>query len=108
MAEFAFNFWERVDELKGDKSLKDIANDLGVSYATIKDMRTRCRYPKQELCTKLASYLSTTVEYLMTGTPSRDAPHSEDWEYVAELMEEDEEFTRLLADIIRRVKGMKV
>lgn len=67
MEELAYAFWQRVDELKGGKSLKDIANDLGVSYATVKDMRSRCRYPKQELCSKLASYLSTSVDYLMTG-----------------------------------------
>ncbi len=70
MDDNAFQFWERIDKLRNNKSLKDIASDIDVSYATIKDMRSRCRLPKQDTCAKLADYLHTSVDYLMTGTHS--------------------------------------
>ena len=67
MAEFAFQYWQRVDELLCGMSLKQLADKTGLSYATIKDMRTRSRYPRQEASIKIASALNTTTDYLMTG-----------------------------------------
>ena len=72
MAEFAFQFWGRVDALLGSTSLKELSSSIGISYATLKDMRTRNRYPKQETTSKLADYLGTTVDYLMTGKDSTE------------------------------------
>ena len=68
MAEFAFQFWERVDDLKGDRTLKEIAEEIGISYATLKDMRSRNRFPKQNVTVALSYALNTTVDFLMKGT----------------------------------------
>lgn len=74
MAEFAFQFWSRVDTLLDSTSLKELASASGISYATLKDMRTRRRYPKQEAARRIADYLGTTVDYLMTGKDSTTEP----------------------------------
>lgn len=108
MALFASDFWNRIDELKGDIKLTQVAKTTGINYQTLRNQRSENRYPKKEDMEKLASYLSTTVEYLMTGTASHDAPHSENWNYVAEAMEEDEELAQFLAYITRKLKGKKL
>ena len=69
MAEFAFEYWKRVDELLNGMTLKELSDKINLSYATMKDMRSRCRYPKPDTSTKIAQYLNTTVDYLMTGNP---------------------------------------
>lgn len=72
MAEFAFQYWERVDELRGKTSIPVIAEAIGVPLQTLKNMRSQNRYPKADIQLKLAEYLGTTVDYLMTGKDSSD------------------------------------
>ena len=67
----AYQFWQRVDVLRGDKTLKEIAEDFHLNYATIKDMRTKDRYPKLEVCAGLARSLGTSLDYLITGDEAR-------------------------------------
>ena len=67
MAEFAFQYWNRVDDLLGGMSLKELSEKIGMSYATLKDMRTRNRYPKQEISLKIANVLHTSIDYLIYG-----------------------------------------
>lgn len=73
MAEFAFQFWQRVDELRGRETLAELAAAIGVRDQSIRAMRSQDRYPKIETMNVLASHLGTTVDYLMTGKDS-DVP----------------------------------
>ena len=47
--------------------MADLASATGLNYATLKDMRTRCRFPKTEMLTILSRELNTTLDYLITG-----------------------------------------
>lgn len=107
MAEFAFQFWERVDELRGEKTLRQIATDLGANYPTIKDMRSRCRYPKQDLCIKIANYLGTTVEYLMTGKEPEKVPVNDDYTYITKMLKDDPTLASSIANLIKSIRGEK-
>lgn len=74
MAEFAFQFWKRVDDVRGKVSLSQIAEAVGVKDQSIRAMRSQNRYPKADIQLKLAEYLGTTVDYLMTGKDSSTEP----------------------------------
>lgn len=63
----AYSFWQRVDQLRGDRTLKEIAEKFGLNYATIKDMRTKDRYPKLDVLVSLADSLGVSLDYLITG-----------------------------------------
>lgn len=67
MALFAFDFWKRVDELKGSKTLATIAKDTDINYQTLRNQRSENRYPKKEDIRKIASCLNTSEEFLLTG-----------------------------------------
>ena len=64
-------FWLRVDRLRGEQPLTEIADKFGLNYNTIRDMRTRERYPKLEVCAGLARSLGTSLDYLITGDEAR-------------------------------------
>lgn len=59
-------FWNRVDDLK-DEALTKLCANTGVSYTSVKRNRTDCRLPSLLDAYKIAKYLGTTIEYLLTG-----------------------------------------
>lgn len=65
--EEARGFWNRFDALRGSRTIKDIANAIGIDYELVRVQRTRYRTPKLGLAVNLANELGTTVEYLATG-----------------------------------------
>ena len=65
MAEFALNFWNRVDDMRGSMTLKELADKAGVNYLTMKDMRSRCRFPKGYAINQIAEALNTTPDVLL-------------------------------------------
>ena len=67
MAQFAFEFWNRVDLLRKDMQLQDLARMAGISYKTLTNQRVEHRYPKAEDMKNIARVLGTTQEFLMTG-----------------------------------------
>lgn len=81
----AYSFWQRVDQLRGDKTLKEIAEKFGLNYATIKDMRTKDRYPKLDVLIGLADCLGVSLDYLVTG--DEQALSSPEARYVEESPE---------------------
>ena len=62
-----YDFWKRVDELRKEKTVKKICEDLGLKYTRIRDNRSEERYPNRDDMVVIAKYLNTTVDYLMTG-----------------------------------------
>lgn len=71
MAEFVGElFWERVDEIKGDKSLRKICLDNGISYDTVKSARLNNRLLSRDNTMKLAVALQVSFDSLMHGDTS--------------------------------------
>ena len=104
MAEFAFEYWERVDKLRGTKPLSEIADAMGIKEQSLRNMRSECRYPKLSASRQLATYLNTTVDYLMTGvleTPST----SSDYDYVVRAMDADPDLVDIFLKITKKIKG---
>lgn len=46
----------------------------GVAPASLRNMRSLLRYPKSDACIKMAKFLGTNVEYLMTGRAEEETP----------------------------------
>ena len=67
MADFGFEFWKRVDGLLNGKPLTVMADSIGMNYATMKNQRSGNRYPKREDVSRIAEFLGTSVNFLMTG-----------------------------------------
>lgn len=62
-------FWQRVKGLLAKKDIKqvDLCNETGINVGTFKGWLNKNRYPDLDAAVKIASYLDTTVEYLVTG-----------------------------------------
>ena len=106
-----YQFWQRVDRLRGSRTLKEIADSLCVSYATLIDMRTKQRFPKIDICIKLSESLHTTLDYLYLGKTtqlcSTEARYVEDHPearaLVSQIME-DPALLQALATVIASCK----
>jgi SOS-response transcriptional repressor LexA len=70
------DFSERLEMLIKAKntSQKAIAEYLGIRRPTISDWKGLGTIPGADTAARLAKYLGTTVEYLITGNPPRDIP----------------------------------
>lgn len=55
---------ERLRELRGDKTIRQVASDIGISYSTIAMYENGHRVPKDEIKRTLANYYGTSVEAL--------------------------------------------
>ena len=68
-------FWSNVKKLLSEKKIlqKDFASMLEINIATLKNQMTRNIIPDAETAVKIASVLSTTVEFLVTGQESDPA-----------------------------------
>ncbi len=72
--EKAFGFWKRVDELRGDKRLKDLSAVIGIKEQSLRMMRSRCSIPRALAVKALAEYLGTTQSYLLEGDNGNETP----------------------------------
>ena len=63
------DFWRNVkDKLEYEMiTQKDLAEKIKISYNTLQSWITKDRLPDAEQAVKIAEYLNTTVEYLVTG-----------------------------------------
>lgn len=68
------NFWERVYELKGDKTLQDLCEHTGLSKATLASTKSRNKLPSLTDADKIAKYLGTTIDYLLNGESEQFTP----------------------------------
>lgn len=66
------NFWQRVDNLleKKDIARKDLASTVGFDVSNIGKGIKENNIPAADTAVKIAQYLETTVEYLVTGKES--------------------------------------
>lgn len=62
-------FWSNVKQLLAAKKIlqKDFAEDIGYNVATLKNQMTRNISPDVDTAVKIAQYLNTSVEFLVTG-----------------------------------------
>ena len=49
----------------GDKSRKDLANDLGISYYTVTDWVNGKKYPRMDKVEKIADYFGESIDFLI-------------------------------------------
>ena len=70
--EEARRFWNRFDDLRGTRTVKEIADAIGIEYELVRVQRTRKRVPKLSIAVGIAKELGTTVEYLACGTNSKE------------------------------------
>lgn len=87
MAEFAYEFWKRVDELKGSVTVTQMCKDLNIKYTRIRDNRSENRYPSKNDMIAIADYLHTSIDYLMTGKKAEAEPSCPEAEAVKESPE---------------------
>lgn len=71
--ESARYFWNRVDDLRDGKPLKDLANNCQVDYVLFLNWRTKHRLPDLMSACYLAQELGTCAEYLALGHVSTEA-----------------------------------
>ena len=67
------NFWERVENLLDQKGInkKTLASEAGIDASNISKGLKNGGSPSADTAVKIAKFLNTTVEYLVTGIDSR-------------------------------------
>ncbi len=67
------NFWERVENLLDQKGInkKTLASEAGIDSSNISKGLKSGGSPSADTAVKIAKFLDTTVEYLVTGADSR-------------------------------------
>lgn len=72
------DFWRNVkDKLEYEMiTQKDLAEKIKISYNTLQSWITKDRLPDAEQAVKIAEYLNTTVEYLVTGNQKKDSKNT--------------------------------
>ena len=68
------DFIDRIDSLlsQQNKNRNDIYNDLGLAKNIIGQWKQRGTIPAADTVLKIAQYLNTSVEYLLTGKESNE------------------------------------
>ena len=106
-------FWKRVDKLQieHNKSTRELALEIGVSYDVIRQQKYREQSPKAEVIIDIAECLHTTTDYLLLGKTtqlySTEARYVEDHPearaLVSQIME-DPALLQALAAVIASCK----
>lgn len=117
MALSGYEFWKRVDELRGDIKLSQMASDLNLSYTTIRNQRSENRYPNNQTITKIAEFLKTTEGYLISGESGElsklpeNRPiatyENEEYEYILKIIEKHPELCKKLVELLKEVENNK-
>lgn len=94
-AERSYQIWNRVDLLKGDLSLSDLAEKVGIKYQRMKEQRSSGRIPSADDIYRIARGLNTTMEYLYAGEGQGVASEE------ARLVDEDQDLRALVRAISR-------
>lgn len=81
-------FWERVDEVKGDVSLRSICMNNGIPYETIKGAKSQKRLLRIQTAQKLAEALGTTNDYLMGGRNNIESSPADEKDETDEKLQE--------------------
>lgn len=68
--QLSYEFWLRVDEKKGNLTVTQICKDLNLKYNRIRDNRSENRLPNIDDLIRIADYLHTDVNYLLTSRES--------------------------------------
>ena len=55
---------ERLKKLRGDRTIRQAASDMGISYSTLAMYENGHRAPKDEIKIRIANYYGTSVEDL--------------------------------------------
>lgn len=66
----AKGFWDRVDKLRNGKSLKDLADSIGLNYTTLRNQRSKNRYPSRPDMMRIAEILGTSLDSLVSDIPA--------------------------------------
>ena len=72
MHDNGYDFWKRVDKLRGNLGLYDVANNAGIKYRTMLNQRSQNRIPKKEQLIKIANTFGVPIGFLL-GTEETDA-----------------------------------
>ena len=58
---------EKLRRLRGDKSMVEVANAIGVTYSSYIKYERNERKPRAEIMHKIAKYYGRTIDYIFFG-----------------------------------------
>lgn len=61
-------YGDRLIKLRGKRSQKTVANDLGISLSALAMYETEQRVPRDEIKIKLANYYNRSVQFIFFGS----------------------------------------
>lgn len=63
-------FWDRIKTILTEKNLteSELSKRAGVTQASVNGWKTKGAIPRADIAYKVADFLGTTVEYLVTGS----------------------------------------
>lgn len=64
--------WQRIDELRGKMSIRELAEATGIKEGSLQVTRINKTLPKLQMLYPIARALHTTIDYLYTGQEPTD------------------------------------
>ncbi len=115
MPNFAFEYWDRIDEIlrKRHLSYKELAAAIDVSYDVVRQWKSKNRYPKGNLPLKIANWLKVSNDYLITGIENsqkeetKEETNNPDYTYITKMLKDDPTLASSIANLIKSIKGEK-
>lgn len=105
MSQDSHDYWNRVWKKLTEKniSLKELSEGTNVSYGVMRQYKTNNRLPKTDVQVKIASYLDTTVEYLITGKEVFNQDN-EDFNYLFNALKNNPDLCRTIVALIKEIE----
>lgn len=73
------HFGERLRRLRGDRSQKSVAEELGFPQTTLSSLENQQAVPRGELLTKLAQFFGVPIDYFYDESQPRASDSARTW-----------------------------
>lgn len=74
MNDKGYEFWKRVDMVRGSQSLIEFANIVGLNYSSLKPMRSRCQIPSIPVIIRISDLYNVSIDFLLKGKETNIKP----------------------------------
>lgn len=100
-------FCVRLKELRGDMFQEELAEELGISRATLSHLENGRQEPNLELLEKIADFFNVSVDYLIGRTINKRTDFSDSLKNtinISEALNEIEKLQKETAKVLSKIK----
>jgi putative transcriptional regulator len=73
------HFGKQLRRLRGERSQKEVANELGMPQTTLSTLENQDSVPRGDMLEKLAQYFAVPVTYFYPSQPAKPTASTKNW-----------------------------